>query len=118
MNNAKEIMPLYSMVMVEIYEENPYEQKETKTGLKLTQDLRESEDTGNIEKSEFYVKTAKVIEAGPDCKYVREGDDVLIDTRAIRPIRFMNNMFWNIAEQNIVAVINEGLSERFKQKSV
>lgn len=115
MNNAKEIMPLYSMVMVEIYDENPYEQKETKTGLKLTTDLRESEDTGNIEKSEFYVKVAKVIEAGPDCKYVQAGDDVLIDTRAMRPIRFMGNIYWNIAEPNLVAVINEGLAERFKK---
>lgn len=115
MNNAKEIMPLYSMVMVELYEENPYEQKETETGLKMVTDLRESEDSGDIEKSDFYVKVAKVVEAGPDCKYVKSGDDVLIDTRAIRPIRFMNNMFWNTAEQNLVAVINEGLSERFKK---
>lgn len=115
MNNVKEIMPLYSMVMVEIYDENPYERKETETGLRITNDLRENEDTGMIEKSEFYVKTAKVIEAGPDCKYVRAGDDVLIDTRSIRPIRFMDNIFWNIAEPNLVAVINEGLSERFKK---
>lgn len=115
MNNVKEIMPLYSMVMVEIYDENPYEKKETETGLRITSDLRENEDTGMIEKSEFYVRTAKVIEAGPDCKYVQAGDDVLIDTRAMRPIRFMDHMFWNIAEQNLVAVINEGLSERFKK---
>ena len=115
MNNAKEIMPLYSMVMVEMYEENPYERKETETGLKLTGDLRENEDTGNIEKSEFFVRVARVVEAGPDCKYVRSGDDVLVDTRSIRPIRFMDNMFWNTAEQNLVAVINEGLNERFKK---
>lgn len=36
METKKEIYPLYSMVLVELYEENPYEKLETETGLKLT----------------------------------------------------------------------------------
>lgn len=113
MEKQKEIMPLYSMVMIEPYDENPYEIKTTESGLKLTNDKFESPDTGNIEKTDFFIGAAKVIEAGPKCLYVKAGDDILYDKRSIRPIRFLGNIYFNLAEQNIVAVIAEGLKDRF-----
>ena len=69
MELKKEIMPLYSMVLIELYKENPYEQLETETGLKLTAGAFDNPDTGNRDKKEFNSTAAHIIEVGPDCKY-------------------------------------------------
>lgn len=108
-------MPLYSMVMIEPYIENPYEVKESETGLKLTTDQQENPDTGELDKKNFYIVCGKVMEAGPDCKFVKAGDDVMYDARSVRPIRFMGNVYVTVAEPNIATVIGENLSERFKK---
>ena len=109
----KEVMPLYSMVLIEPYLENPYEVKETEEGLRLTTDMQENPDTGELDKKDFFIVCGKVKEVGPDCKFVKPGDDVMYDARCVRPIRFMGNVFVIVAEQNIATVISEGLSERF-----
>ena len=57
---------------------------------------------------------AKVIEVGPACKYVKNGDDVFYDTRVIKPVPFMNCGYYLTNEQNLISIINEGLTERFK----
>ena len=110
----KEIMPLYSTVLVELYETNPYEAMETESGLKLTHGEFDSPDTGNRERKEFMTTAAHIIEVGPDCKYAKAGDDCLIDLRATRPICFKGNFYFNIAEQNIVALLGDDLRQRFK----
>ena len=115
MELKKEIMPLYTTVLVELYEENPYEVLETETGLKLTSGAFDSPDTGNREKKEFMTTAAHIIEVGPDCKYAHAGDDCLIDLRATRPICFKGSYYFNVAEQNIVALLGDDLSERFKK---
>lgn len=111
----KEIMPLYSFVMIEFYDEDPYDKKYTESGLKLTEDVFENPDTGNLDKKEFPVKTAKVIDVGPDAKFVRQGDDVMVDSRTCRPIRFMGNIYFIVGEQNIITVIAENLKERLNK---
>ena len=113
MTNVKEIMPLYSMVMVELYANNPYEKSTTDTGLRLTNDQFENPDTGELDHKEFYTATARVIEVGPKCIYAQKDDDVLVDLRTLKPIRFMGHTYFMTAEQNLTAVINEGLTERF-----
>ena len=115
MELKKEIMPLYSMVLVELYKENPYEQLETETGLKLTAGAFDNPDTGNRDKKEFNSTAAHIIEVGPDCKYAHAGDDCFIDLRATRPICFRGNYYFITAEQNIVALLGDELSERFKK---
>lgn len=115
MELKKEIMPLYSTILVEIYETNPYESIETETGLKLTHGEFDSPDTGNRERKEFMTSAAKIIATGPDCKYAKVGDDCLIDIRATRPIMFKGGVYFNLAEQNIVALLGDDLSERFKK---
>lgn len=115
MELKKEIMPLYSMVLVELYKENPYEQLETETGLKLTAGTFDNPDTGNRDKKEFNSTAAHIIEVGPDCKYAHAGDDCFIDLRTTRPICFRGNYYFITAEQNIVALLGDELSERFKK---
>lgn len=109
-----EIMPLYSYLMVEFYNENPYEVKQTETGLKLTTGTHESPDSGELEQKDQWFRVAKVLEAGPECKYVHAGDDVYLDIRGCRPFPWNGGIYWNAAEQNIIAVMADDLTERFK----
>ena len=115
MENAKEIMPLYTRFMCELYDENPYEKHTTESGLKLTTDKFENPDTGDIDMKDYYTATAHIIEVGPDCKYAKGGDDVLIDMRTLKPVRFMGNVYFMGMEENIIALINEGLAERLNK---
>jgi hypothetical protein len=117
MNNVnpyKEIMPLYNTLMVDFYEDNPYEVKESETGLKLTTGMHESPDSGELEKKDIWYRVANVLEVGPECKYVHAGDDVYLDVRSCRPFPWMGEVRWQAAEQNVIAVMANDLSERFK----
>lgn len=111
----KEVYPLYTTLMVEFYDENPYELKETETGLKITTGVHESQDSGEIEKKDIWYRVASVLEVGPDCKYVHAGDDVYLDVRSCRPFPWMGKIYWNAAEQNVIAVMGDGLTDRFKK---
>lgn len=111
-----EIMPLYKTLMVEFYDENPYEVKETETGLKLTTGMHESPDSGELEKKDTWYRVAKVLEVGPECLYVHAGDDVYLDLRSCRPFPFRGNIYWNAAEQNVIAVMGDNLKQRFNKE--
>lgn len=115
-NVKTEIMPLYSTLMIEFYAENPYEAKETETGLKLTTGMHESSDSGELEKKDTWYRVAHVIEVGPDCKYVKSDDDVYVDIRSCRPFPFKGTIYWQAAEQNIIAVMADDLHARFKKE--
>ena len=111
----KYIMPLYTTLLVEFYNENPYEVKQTETGLKLTTGMHESSDSGEIEQKDTWYRVAKVLEVGPDCKYVHAGDDVYLDVRSCRPFPWMGGIYWNAAEQNVIAVMGVDLPDSFKK---
>ena len=110
-----QIMPLYTTLIADFYDENPYEVKESETGLKLTTGLHESPDSGELEKKDTWYRVASVLEVGPDCKYVKPGDDVYLDVRSCRPFPFKGNIYWQAAEQNVLAVMANDLDERFKK---
>ena len=59
---------------------------------------------------------AEVIEVGPDCKYVKPGDDVYVNNPTIRPVPFMRQGFFLCNEQNVLAVMNNDLDKRFKKE--
>ena len=110
-----EIYPVYSNIMVQPYVENPYKQKTTESGLKLTAGQFDNPDTGERDEKEFFIATGKVIAAGPACKYVKEGDDVMFDERAVRPVPFFDSGFLILAEPNVVCVIGPDLKKRFEE---
>lgn len=114
----KEIMPLYTNVMILPYATNPYAAQVTSSGLLLGDGEFDSQDSGEHEKLDMFIGCGSVIEVGPDTKYVIPGDDVFFDTRATRPIPFMRQGFLNIAEQNLVSIMNENLKERIKNERV
>ena len=55
----------------------------------------------------------KVIEVGPETKYVREGDDVFFTKPSQTPIPFFKMGLVYLSELRVLAVVNEKLRQRF-----
>lgn len=115
--NAKleslEMLPMGSRVILSAYPQNPY-RKVVEGNLIVDYDGGFfNPDTGNMEKMDTFVGCAEVIEAGPECQYLKSGDDVYYDTRTVHPVPFMSLGYVITHEQGILCVLNESLKERF-----
>lgn len=110
-----EVMPLFSTILVEMYEENPYEKLETETGLKITAGQFDNPDTGVRDRKSFNSDVAKVIEVGPDCQYVKPGDDIICRLDVLTPVCFRGNYYFTLDERNVKLILGNNLSERFKK---
>ena len=112
-----EIKPMFNRVIITLFEQNPFQKITVENG--IITDLGgfapeyKNTDSGEIEEEEQMILVGVVQEAGPDCKYIREGDTVFVGKESIRPIPFFKQGFWTIGEQQIIAVVNEGLNDRF-----
>ena len=112
----KEIMPLYNNVILRPYSENPYVSMQSKDGLLLTDDQFDSQDSGETEKRDLLIGCAQVIEIGPECKYLKPGDDVYYLPNTAFPVPFMSLGYKLTTEPQILCVLNESLKERFKME--
>ena len=110
-----EIMPIYTNIMIKLYSKNPYDKIFSDEGLLLGDGEFENSDSGEKEKLDLSIKCAEVIEVGPDCKYIKKGDDVYINDAGIRPVPFMRSGFFLTHEQNVLAVMSNDLNERFNK---
>ena len=111
-----EIATVYSNVIIEPYESNPYQTK-FKNGLILGEydGSFTNPDSGESDKMKPATICAKVVEVGFGVNFCKPSDDVIVDSRGLRYLPYMDYNFAVIAEQNILAVLNEGLSERMKK---
>lgn len=110
-----EVMPMGCNVMVELYAENPYEEKETEDGLKLTGGKFDNPDTGNRDRKDQSIFAAQVIEVGPETKHVKVGDDCVFPLYCAKPLPFGKHFYFIVAEPNILAVMADDLSSRLKK---
>lgn len=108
-----EVMPMGCNVMVELYAENPYEEKETEDGFKLTNGEFDNPDTGNRDKKDQSVFAARVIEVGPEAKYIKAEDDVIFPLYCAKPLPFQGHIYFIVAEPNILAVMANDISKRY-----
>jgi len=109
-----ELLPMFNKIILLPYPQNPY--KKVMQGniiVDYNGDFA-NPDTGERDKLRELIGCAKVIEVGPECKYLKEGDDVYYDTRTVYPVPFMSLGYMLCAEQQIMCVLNEGLKERFQ----
>lgn len=113
-----EIKPIHEQLIVKPFKYNPFQKIEVKNGIivdtggfKTNVDLNPV--TGKYEEQEQVILTACVMEIGPEVKYVRPGDVVFYHRRNCIPIPFFKQGFYNLEERYILAVVNEGLTERF-----
>lgn len=115
--NGLEIMPMYSYVLVQPFSKNPFQQVKVSDGGIIT-DLGgmsptyKSNETGEYEESEQYIKVGTVVETGHKCEFLKAGDIVMYTIASECPVPFFRQGFVAVAEQRILAVINEKLTER------
>lgn len=115
--NNLQMKPLGNYVIVKPYATNPFQQiKKTDSGIIL--DLGgmapeiKSNETGEYEEEELYVKTGVVIEAAPECKYVRVGDTIFWTKPSEVMIPFFKQGLMLVNETRILAIINSDLDSR------
>ena len=114
-----EIMPIGNYVIARQFEENPF-QRIIKQGSIITdlggqKPIYKNTDNGQYEEEEQFIKVLVVIEVGPECKWVRPNDVIMASKPSLVPIPFYKQNLQLVNETRVLAVINEGLTERFKQ---
>lgn len=115
--NKLEIMPLTSYVLIKPFESNPF-QKINKLDSGLIIDSGgiapsfKSQETGDMIDANQYIKVGLVTEVGAECKFLKPGDVVFYNIASEVQVPFFKFGFVIVAEQRILAVVNEGLTDR------
>lgn len=114
--NAKlerlELIPMGNKVMFLAYPQNPYRKiMEGNIIVEYDGSFR-NPDSGEWDKQKDLVGCAKVIEVGPECKFLKPGDDIYYDTRTCYPVPFMSLGYQMTSEPQVLCALNEGLKNR------
>lgn len=114
-----QIMPIGNYVIVRPFAENPFQKVEvdSKTGLILSTGGLIPEykrnDSGEYEEAEQRIKVGVVIQNGPDCKWLKNGDTIMWDIHSEVVVPFYNFGFRLVNETRAICVINDDLNKRF-----
>lgn len=114
------IMPLYDRLLVKPEPTNPFQRIKIENGIitdigGMNPNIEFNNDTGEYQERDQNIIVATVVEVGPECKYVKEGDAVMYLKHLPTPVPFFKQGFWTIKEENIIAVVGYGLQERFNK---
>lgn len=115
--NGLEIMPMFSYALIQPFEKNPFQQIKISEGGIIT-DLGgltpqyKSNETGEIEEEDQYIKVGTVIEVGHRCEFLKPGDIVFYTVASECMVPFFRQGFVVVNENRIMAVVNEKLTER------
>lgn len=113
-----EIKPINEQLIIKPFEHNPFQKIKIESGI-ITDtggfkvNVDKNPITGKMEEQEQVILTGCVMEVGPEVKYIQPGDIVFYHRRNRIPIPFFKQGFYNLEERNVLAVVNEGLTERF-----
>lgn len=118
--NGVEIMPVNAGILVQPYDENPFQKvKVTDSGIIYDLGGKRPEykntDTGEFEEAEQYIKVGVVVEAGPLCRWIRQGDTIMWNKSGEVPIPFYSMGLHLVNEQHVMCVINDDLTKRFEK---
>ena len=113
-----EIKPMFSRILVQPFKVNPFQKIKVENGLIIdtggyTPHTQLNEQTGRYEEQKQFIVTGCVIEVGPEVKYLKEGDVIFYRVDTAVPVPFFKQGFISLAENQIIAVVNEGLQDRF-----
>ena len=112
-----EIMPMFGYVLIQPFEKNPFQQiKITESGIitdlgGMTPQYK-SNETGEIEEEQQFIKVGSVVEVGHKCEFVKPGDVVFYTIASETMVPFFKQGFVVVNENRILAVVNESLTER------
>ena len=108
-----EMLPMMNKIILQPYPVNPYRKVVEGSLIVDYTGAFKNPDSGEDDKLQELVGCAKIIEVGPECKYLKPGDDVYYDTRTVYPVPFMSMGYKLTSEPQILCVLNEKLKERF-----
>ena len=113
-----EIKPMFSRIIVQPFKVNPFQKMKVENGLIIdtggyTPHMQLNEQTGRYEEQKQFIVTGCVVEVGPEVKYLKEGDVIFYRVDTAVPVPFFKQGFVSLAESQIIAVVNEGLQDRF-----
>ena len=119
--NSIEIKPMFARILVKPFEQNPFQKiRKSDSGLIIdTGGLApqyKNSDTGEWEEEKQFIVTGTVVDCGPDVKYLSQGDVVFYRTDTSVPVPFFRQGLVSLAENQIIAVVNEGLTDRFNKR--
>lgn len=108
-----EMLPMMNKIIILPYPENPYKKVMQGNIIVNYSGSFMNPDSGEQDKLVELVGCAKVIEVGPECKFLKPGDDVYYDTRTTYPVPFMSLGYKLTTEPQILCVLNSELKKRF-----
>lgn len=112
-----EIMPMFAYALIQPFDKNPFQQIKISEGGIIT-DLGglnpeyKSNETGEIEAEQQYIRVGTVIETGLKCEFLRPGDIVFYTIASEVMVPFFKQGFVVVAEPRIIAVVNSELTKR------
>lgn len=120
MNNL-EIKAIYNYALIKPFSENPFQRiVVNESGLIVdlggAKPTFKNPDNGQFEEEENLIHVGTVIDAGPKCEYLKEGDVVMWTKPSEVPVPFFRQGLVLVNENRIMVVINEGLTDRFNSK--
>ena len=115
--NGLEILPMMNYVLIQPFEKNPFQQiKISDSGIitdlgGMTPEVK-SNETGQLEEEQQFIKVGSVIETGHKCEFLKPGDIVFYTIASEVMVPFFRQGFVVVNENRIMAVVNEGLTQR------
>lgn len=115
-----ELKPMFSRIIVKPLAHNPFQKIEMRGSLIVdaggyTPHAELNPVSGKYEEQKEFIVTGCVVEVGPDVKYLQEGDVVYYRRDTVVPVPFFKQGLVSLAENQVIAAVNEGLTERFKR---
>lgn len=116
--NRAEIKPMFARLIIKPFKVNPFQKMEVKGSIIVdaggyTPHAELNPMTGKYEEQKQFIVTGYVVEVGPEVKYLQEGDVVYYRVDTAVPVPFLKQGLVSINENQVIAVVNEGLTERF-----
>ena len=116
--NRAEIKPMFARLIIKPFKVNPFQKMEVKGSIIVdaggyTPHAELNPMTGKYEEQKQFIITGYVVEVGPEVKYLQEGDVVYYRVDTAVPVPFLKQELVSINENQVIAVVNEGLTERF-----
>ena len=113
-----ELKPMFSRIIVKPLAHNPFQKVQSQGSLIVdtggyTPHAELNPISGRYEEQKEFIVTGCVVEVGPETKYLKEGDVVYYRRDTVVPVPFFKQGLVSLAENQVIAVVNEGLTERF-----
>ena len=113
-----ELKPVFSRIIVKPLAHNPFQKVQMQGSLIVdaggyTPHAELNPVSGQYEEQREFIVTGCVVEVGPETKYLKEGDVIYYRRDTVVPVPFFKQGLVSLAENQVIAVVNEGLTERF-----